>query len=143
MPRPFLDRVLKKDDAILLPGIEIVALGKAERRLGLDELLGEGVAHNRVRDRQFALAPMRGAFASLLVFAALEERQNIAPAPSGVAALRPVVEIARMTANIEHAVDRPCSRQPLAAGPVHRAVLKLGLRLGGISPIVGAGLEDP
>src|SRR5580698_8926657 len=26
---------------------------------------------------------------------------------------------------------------------VMRAVLKLGLRLGGISPIVGAGLEDP
>src|SRR5580698_8926658 len=98
MPRPFLDRVLKKADAILFPGIEIVALGKAERRRGLDELLGEGVAHDRIRDRQFALAPMRGAFASLLVFAALEERQNIAPAPSGVAALRPAIDIARITA---------------------------------------------
>src|ERR1700691_2849069 len=106
MPRPFLDRVLKKADAILFPCIEIVALGKAERRRGLDELLGEGVGHDRIRDRQFALAPMRGAFASLLVFTALEERQTIAPAPPGVAALRPAVEIARMTANIEHSVYR-------------------------------------
>src|ERR1700685_945496 len=130
MPGPLLVCVLKEADAVLFSRIEIVALGKAKRCRGFDELLGEGVAHNRVRDRQFAVAAMRGACASLLIFAALEEGQNIAPAPSDIAALRPAVEIARMAADVEHAVDRARSAQHLAARPVHGAVLKPGLRLG-------------
>src|ERR1700742_4413634 len=106
MPGPLPDRVLKEADAVLLACIEIVALGEAERRRGLDELLGEDVADDRIRDRQLAVAAMRGACASLLIFAALEEGQNIAPAPADIAALRPAVEIASMAADIEHTVDR-------------------------------------
>src|ERR1700749_4508527 len=106
MPGPLPDRVLKEADAVLLACIEIVALGEAERGRGLDELLGKGVADDRIRDRQLAVAAMRGAWASLLIFAALEEGQNIAPAPADIAALRPTIKIARVTTDIEHPVDR-------------------------------------
>src|SRR5690606_16865831 len=69
--------------------------------------------------------------AALLVLAPAEVRQDLVPAPPARAHLRPAVVVRRLSAHVEHAVDRARPAEHLALGPLvpppARALVDLGL----------------
>jgi hypothetical protein len=84
---------------------------------------------------------MQFALASGLVFGAPEIRQHIVERPAGVAKLAPLVEVLRLAADIDQAVDRGRTAKHLAARPEHAATVQVGFRLRFVAP-VDAGIGD-
>jgi hypothetical protein len=76
-----------------------------------------------------------GVGAALVVLAALENRQHVAPAPAG-RSRSPVVVVARVAAHVHHGIDRARAAQRLAARLVSAPPAEPGLGLGLIGPVV-------
>src|SRR6476619_5817530 len=72
----------------------------------------------QVGDAELAACPMPLARAALVRFRSLEERQHVAVAPAGRAVHgSPVVEVGRLAADVEQAVDDARAAERLAARP--------------------------
>src|SRR5690606_41127311 len=71
------------------------------------------------------------------VFHALVDGPNVAPPPARIAGRLPVVEVARLAANVDHGIDGARAAQHLAARPVSDAVGEFRIRLGAIHPVDG------
>ena len=80
--------------------------------------------------------------AALLVLGLAEIGQHVVEAPAGIAELAPVVEVLRLAAHVEQAVDRTRAAQHLAARLDDLAVVELGLRLGRVEPVDPAVVEQ-
>src|SRR6516225_6283615 len=63
-----------------------------------------------------------------------EIRKDVAPPPAGIAGGCPIIEIARLAADVDHGVDRARSTEDLAARPVARPTTR---------PWIGFGQEHP
>src|SRR6185312_13179923 len=79
--------------------------------------------------------------AAVIALHALEDRQHVLIAPAAIAELRPVVIVLRLTADIDHAVDRARPAQHLAARHVDLAAAGALVRFGAVAPVDG-GIVD-
>lgn len=62
-------------------------------------------------------------------------RQDFVVAPAAAAHLRPAVEVRRVAADVQHAVDRGGAAEDAAARPVDGAAGGAGFGLGGEHPV--------
>src|SRR5258708_1360099 len=67
--------------------------------------------------------------------------KNILPCPTAITERRPLVEILRLAADIDHGVDRARAAQKLPARTVVDAIGKTGNRLGEVHPIYPTVVE--
>src|SRR5205814_2445953 len=130
-------------DAFLLLAVVI----RSERKAGLlrrfDKAMGQG------QDRAVILDDQRSALAAVsrIAIAAIrlgfaEERQYLVIAPAAAAHLRPIVVIGRITADIQHAVDRAGAPEGLAARPLQLAASRTGLAFAEEVPVDLSIVED-
>ena len=101
---------------------------------GLDRRLAQQRLVASVRGEQRAALAVHRVLLALPVLRLAEERQHVVPGPAAIAELAPVVEILRLAAHIDHAVDRARPAEYAAAGIVDGAAV--GAR-------IGLGLEAP
>ena len=78
----------------------------------------------------FAAAVVDGAVAGEVVLHAEEQRQQVVPAPAGVALGGPAVVVAGLAAHVDHAVDRRAAAEHAAAGVLDGAAVEAGNGLG-------------
>src|SRR5262245_39961890 len=88
-----------------------------------------------VGHRERSAHPMQRILAALLVLGAAKIGQHILEAPAGIAELAPMIEVRRLAADIEQAIDRARPAQHLPPRLDDLPVVELGLRLRGIEPI--------
>ena len=91
--------------AFLAWSVEIVIARKAGLSRGLDERFAQRMRLAHVGDGERPAGPVQRVRPALLVLGAPEIRQHILEAPAGIAELSPVIEILRLTADIEQAID--------------------------------------
>ena len=126
---------LIQTEALLLRAVEVDVCGVTSLLPGLDERMRQRVAVAKVGHVQWAIAPVPGVGAALVVLAALEAGQHRVPIPA-VGALRgPLVVVAGNAAGVAHRVDRTRPAQHLAQRPPQRAVIELRLGGGGVVPV--------
>ncbi|MNO89958.1 hypothetical protein D3C76_814570 [compost metagenome] len=128
-------------DAFLLGAVEVgvVVVAGALRRL--DEGTGGGMLL-RPADVQLAIAAVEFAAAAMVLLALAEVRQHLVVGPAGIAQLRPVVVVAAVAADVDHAVDRAAAAQRLAARLVAAAPAEARLRNGVEGPVDVFGRQD-
>ena len=137
-----VDRGLRLHDAFLVlavvVGIELEAgrLGGREQRVVERVLVG----HGRDLERPLGAAAV-GAVAVDEILHPGEERRHLAPAPAAAAHLRPGVEVERLAAHPDQAVDRARPAQQFSTRHRDDAVGRAGLGLGLVEP-VGRRLVD-
>ena len=127
-----VDRGLRLHDAFLVlavvVGIDLEAGGlrRLEQRVVERVLVG----HGRDLERPVGAAAVRAVAVDEVLHAG-EERRHVAPAPAAAAHLRPGVEVERLAAHPDQAVDRARSTQHFAARHRNDAVgrARFGLRL--------------
>ena len=124
--------------ALLGRPVEIVVAREARLLRGFDERLAQRMRLAHVGDRERPADPVQRVLAPLLILGAAEVRQYVVEAPAGIAELPPVIEIRRLAAQVEQAVDRARPAQHLAARLDDRPVVELRLRLRGIEPVDSA-----
>ncbi len=86
-----------------------------------DERLGQRVAPIEVGDRQRALGAAVERVAALALLHPAEIGQHVGIAPAAIAALGPMVEVSRLAAVPDHAVDRRGPAERLAARRINPA----------------------
>ncbi|MCY1376759.1 hypothetical protein D9M69_642750 [compost metagenome] len=85
---------------------------------------------------------IRSVVQPVMILMRLEIGQAILPGPGVIAdRRRPAVEIARLAAHIDHAVDRGAAAERLAARIAQRPAVQSGVRFGLVQP-VGARIAD-
>ena len=84
---------------------------------------------------------MRLVRAEIVVLVVLKMWQHIIPVPARIAQLPPLVVVPRLTAQIEHPIDRRAAAQQLAARIGDGPAVEAGLHLGPKPPI-GARIAD-
>ena len=105
-------------DPLLLRAVIIGGERKPDLLRGFDKAVGQG------QDRPIILDEERAALAAILrtsrhvMLGFLEMGKDVRIALAAVSHLRPTVVIGRITADIEHAVDRAGAAQHLAARPM-------------------------
>lgn len=100
-----IDGALIGADAFLLRTVEIWRVGVACLLTGFDEaVIGYGVERAVLYD-EWAVLTMEGLILAAIAFRAAEIGDNVRIAPASEAGLAPLVIVARMTANIDHAID--------------------------------------
>ena len=97
----------------------------------------EGIAFEAVRRRERAAVAAPGVGRPTKAFRAPEVGQHVAVAPAGRALRFPALEIERMAAHIDEAVDRRRAAENLAARAGDAPAVEIGLGLAHIAPIVG------
>jgi hypothetical protein len=73
--------------------------------------------------------------AAFIIFCLAEVREDVIETPTGIAKLAPMVEILRLSADIDQSVDRTGPTKNLAARRDDLPIVALGLRLGYVTPI--------
>src|SRR5690606_6167758 len=141
-PLAVSDRGLIGADAFLLRAIEIVRVGMASLLARLDKGLEENARLARIGDAERPLAAVKGAVAVLVAFGALEIGQHIGKTPTLKAELAPEIVVARMAADVDHAVDRGRPAKHLAARPEELAVVQIGLAFGVVVPVDKVGSDE-
>ena len=137
-----VDRGLRLHDAFLIlavvvrVGLEAGGLGGFEQRIVERVLVG----HGRDLERPVGASAVRAVAVDEVLHAG-EERGDVAPAPAATAHLRPGVEVERLAAHPDQAVDRTRSTQDLAARHRDHTVRGIWLRFGLVEP-VGGGVVD-
>src|SRR5271167_2433866 len=81
--------------------------------------------------------------AALVVFRLAEIRQYVVEAPAGIAHLPPLVEVLRLSADIDQSIDRTGAADNFSARRDDLAVVASGLRLGRVAPVVAVIAEQP
>ena len=66
--------------------------------------------------------------AVLVVLRAFEDRQHVVPTPAAIAEFCPVVVVARLSAHVDHRVDRRAAAEHLATGVADHATVQARLR---------------
>ncbi len=130
------DRLLHRAEALLLLAVVVVGELEAGLGAGLDEGVVERVAARAAGDVQRAVvaAPVGGA--AVPVLHALEVGEDVGEGPAVGARLGPVVEVLRMAADVDHAVDRGGAAEHLAARGGEAAAAEVRLGLGAEAPVV-------
>jgi len=127
--------------ALVVAAIEVVDLGDAD--------LGRRVAHRvedvpgnaRPLDAPLAAGRVQLAFAAVMVLVAEEIGQHVVPAPAPQPQLPPAVVIGRLTAHVNHPVDRGAAADDATARISDVAAVQARLRRGAEAP-VGALMAD-
>ena len=109
---------------------------------GGDEGVAQLVRLGRVGHAERTADAVERALAARLMLGAPEIRQHVVEAPAGVAELAPMVEILRLAADIEQAVDRGRAAEHLAARLEDHAAVQLRLRFRLVEPIDPRVLEQ-
>src|SRR5262249_495624 len=78
---------------------------------------------------------MQRILAALLVLGAAKIGQHILEAPAGIAELPSMIEVRRLAADVEQAIDRARAAQHLPPRLDDLPVVELGLRLRSVEPI--------
>ena len=84
---------------------------------------------------------MKLAFTTVMVFHALIQRQEIFPAPTGIAQRCPAIVVCALAAHINHAVDRRTAAQHATTRITELATIQSGISLSAVTPI-GARVAD-
>ena len=121
--------------AFLARPVEIVVARKAGLLGRRDERFAQRMRLAHIGDGERSAGAVQRIGAALLILGAPEIRQHILEAPAGIAELPPVIEILRLTADIEQAIDGTRSAQHFAARLNQRAVIHVRLGLRRIEPI--------
>ena len=132
-----LDRHVHRAEALLHVAVRIVGLAVACLVAGLDEGAVERVLH------VVAAGDVQRTVAAAIFVAAggeglrlAEVGQAVAIAPAAGAERLPLVEVVRMAAHVDEAVDRGRAAQDLAARAVDGAAVEARLRRGVVAPVV-------
>src|SRR2546428_8834447 len=88
-----------------------------------------------VGNRERTAHPMQRILTARLVLGAAEVGQHILEAPAGVAELAPMIEVRRLAADVEQAIDRARPAQHFPPRLDDLPVVELCLRLRAIEPI--------
>ncbi|MCY1523107.1 hypothetical protein D9M68_579920 [compost metagenome] len=127
--------------AFVVAAVEVLDAGDA----GLRRRLLEGIQQ---RPRQalalhppFAAGAVQFADAAEMVLHAVEQRQQLLPAPARIALGHPLVVVAGLATHIDHAVDRGAATEHLAARVLQGAAVEAGHGIGCEAP-VGARIAD-
>src|SRR5215470_12153669 len=120
--------------AFVVAAIEVADRLDARLVRGGAELLQQLPAHARRLDPPFSANRMRFACAEKMILVLFEKRQDVAPGPAGEAELAPMVIVGRLSAHVDHGIDRGGSADHLATGIAQRTT---------IEPRFGLGLEHP
>src|SRR5262252_4566125 len=115
--------------------VEIVVARKARLLRGRYESLAQRMRFAHVGNRERPTHPMQRILAARLVLAAAKIREHIIEAPAGIAELAPMIEVRRLAADVEQAIDRARPAQHLPPRLDDLSVVELCLRLRGIEPI--------
>ena len=136
-----MDGLLHRAKAFLLGAVVVV--GQLETGLAacLDEGGVERVAARAALDVERPVGAAPSVLAALGVLHALEIGEHVGEGPARRALLGPVVEVARMAAHIDHAVDGGGAAEHLAARGCEHAAAEMRLRLAGEPPVVAAHVE--
>src|SRR5262249_34384904 len=121
--------------AFLAGAVEIVVARKARLLRGRDESLAQRMRFAHIGDRERPAHPMQRILAARLVLGAAEVGQHILEAPAGIAELSPMIEVRRLAADVEQAIDRARSAQHFSPRLDDLPVVELCLRLRAIEPI--------
>jgi hypothetical protein len=114
--------------------VDVLPVLEAELLARLDCRLAQQRPVATMRGEQRTALAVHGVFLALPVLRLAEEWQHVVPRPAAIAELGPVVEILRLAAHVDHAVDRARSAEDTAAGVVDDATIGAG---------IGLGLEAP
>src|SRR5712691_9825859 len=126
--------------AFLGGAVEIVVARKARLLRGRDESLAQRMRFAHIGNRERPADPVQRILAARLVLGAAEIGQHILEAPAGIAELAPMIEVRRLAADVEQAVDRarPAQHFPTRLDDPPAVELRLGLRA--VEPIdLGVG----
>src|SRR5215510_1629067 len=115
--------------------VEIVVAGKARLLRGRYESLAQRMRFAHVGNRERPAHPMQRILAPLLIFGAAKTGQHILEAPAGIAELPPMIEVGRLAADVEQAIDRARPAQHFPPWLDDLPVVELCLRLRGVEPI--------
>src|SRR5262249_22885035 len=108
---------------------------KARLLRGRYESLAQRMRFAHVGNRQRPAHPMQRILAARLVLGATKVGQHILEAPAGIAELAPMIEVRRLAADVEQAIDRARPAQHFPPRLDDLPVVELRLRLRGIEPI--------
>ena len=132
-----LDRHVHRAEALLHVAVRVVGPEVARLVAGLDEGAVERVLH------VVAAGDVQRAVAAAIFVAAVGEGlglaevgQAVAIAPAAGAERFPFVEVVRMAAHVDEAVDRGRAAQDLAARAMDAAAVEARLRRGVVAPVV-------
>ena len=126
------------------PAAQVPGEGVPRLLRRLHEAVGERQDRPVVLDKDRARLAALAGVARPVAFDTLEMLFHVIVGPAARAHLRPAVEIGRIAADEQHAVDRGRAAQHLAARAMERAVTGLLVRLGVVVPVddrVGDELE--
>src|SRR5262245_18375573 len=115
--------------------VEIVVARKTRLLRGRYERLAQRMRFAHVGNRERPTHPMQSILAARLVLGAAKIRENILEAPAGIAELAPMIEVRRLAADVEQAIDRARPAQHFPPRLDDLPVVELCLRLRGIEPI--------
>lgn len=113
--------------------VRIARISALLRRL--DVGLGDRMAIAQIGHAERPARSMPLVGAALVVLRLAEVRQYFLGAPAGVAKLPPVIEVLRLTTNVDEAVDRARTAQHPAARRDDISAVTPGLRLGRVAPV--------
>ena len=136
--RALARRRLVKAGAFLRRAVEVVVARIAALDGGFDEGECQRMLVALVRHGERAVAAVQFIGPALVCFRLAEVGKNVVVAPAGIAELAPHVEVLRLAADVDHAVDRARSAEHLAARRDHRAPGQFRLRFGFVTPVVAA-----
>src|SRR5262245_48555393 len=123
--------------------VEIVVARIAALHRRLDIGHRERMPVAKVGNRKQPAGAMEFVGAAFVILRLAEIRQNVVKTPAGIAKLPPMVEVLRLAADINQAVDRTGPAENFAARRDDIAVVAFRLRLGLVAPIVTAIDEKP
>ncbi len=131
------DGQLVRAETLLLETVEV--LGELVTRLGpgADEAGKDRAGRRGLGDIERPLAAMIGVGPALEGLGAFEIGQHLGIGPAPQPHLAPLVIVAGMAADIDHAIDRGRAAPALAARPPQLAVFQIGFRLGPEAPVIG------
>jgi len=93
-------------EAFLLGAVKILGQRIACFSACIDEHVIDGIGQRAFGHAQWAFAAMKRVGAAFIGFGLTKIRQHVGITPARQAALAPLIIVARMTANIDHAIDR-------------------------------------
>jgi hypothetical protein len=144
LARPIDDVEVVPADALGLLAVAVLGLGDARLERGVEERLGEGMSVARRRHAQRSADAAVGRVAALGVLRALEVRQQAVVVPTRGSVARPAVEVAPVSADVGHGVDRARAAEHLALRHEVGAAGRAGLGHGRVAPVdLGPGQRRP
>src|SRR5262249_51414126 len=102
---------------------------------GGDESLTQRMRFTDIGDGERPAHPVQRVLAASLVLGATKIGQHILKTPAGIAELAPMIEILRLTADVQETIDRARPTQHFPARLDDAPVVELGFRLGGIERV--------